>query len=58
MKKIIQNWIDVAFLAAGMILISIGVFLIYVPAGFIVLGGCFIAIAFFIARLTSRKGVR
>lgn len=52
--KIIENallkCIDDILLVAGIILLSKGVFLIYIPAGYITLGICFIAFAFFIAK--------
>ena len=43
-------WLDVILLVAGMALISIGVFQIDIPAGYIVTGGCFIALAFFVGK--------
>ena len=48
--KIITKCIDDILLIIGIILLSIGVFKIFIPAGYIVLGICFIAFAFFIAR--------
>ncbi|HEX2986089.1 MAG TPA: hypothetical protein VHO71_04665 [Caproiciproducens sp.] len=41
---------DVIFLFAGILCLAIGTFLIYIPAGWISLGVCFIALAFFIGR--------
>lgn len=40
---------DILFLT-GIILLAIGVFKIFIPAGYIVLGICMIAFAFFIAK--------
>ena len=45
-----KKYIDDIFLTIGMSLLSYGVFMIYVPAGFIVLGACFIAFAYFFAK--------
>jgi len=42
--------LDDMLLIIGVILLAIGVFKIYIPAGYIVLGICFIAFAFFIAK--------
>jgi hypothetical protein len=47
--KKLFSWIDVFLLLSGMTFIIIGVFLIYRPAGYIVWGLCFIALAFFVA---------
>jgi len=41
---------DDILLVIGCILLSIGVFKIFIPAGYIVLGICFMAFAFFIAK--------
>jgi hypothetical protein len=41
---------DVVFLIFGFICISIGAFIIYIPAGWITLGLCFLALAFFIGK--------
>lgn len=51
--KILMRFMDDIFLAAGIGLLAYGIFLIYVPAGYITLGICFLALAFFIAK----KGV-
>lgn len=48
--KALLKCIDDILLFAGVVLISKGVFQIYVPAGYITLGICFIAFAFFIAK--------
>lgn len=60
LKKIIKNTLvllikiadDIIFIS-GIVLLSIGVFKVYLPAGYIVLGICFIAFAFFIARKSA-----
>ncbi|WP_157047243.1 hypothetical protein [Alkaliphilus metalliredigens] len=49
LKKIVSFLEDILFIV-GITLFSIGVFKIYIPAGFIVLGICFIAGAYFIAK--------
>jgi hypothetical protein len=53
-KKVIIKefaaWLDVVFLIPGMVLMAIGVFKIYIPAGYIMAGLCFIALAFFIGK--------
>lgn len=56
-KKIVRNMFDIllkiaedVLLIIGIILLSVGVFKIFIPAGYIVLGICFIAFAFFIAK--------
>jgi len=48
--KIILKCTDDILLIIGIILLAIGVFKIYIPAGYIVLGICCIAFAFFVAR--------
>lgn len=42
--------IDDILLVVGVTLLSIGVFKIYIPGGYITLGICMIAFAFFIAK--------
>jgi len=56
MKKFVKNWIDVMLLLAGMTFLILGVFLIYIPAGFIILGLCFAAMAFLIAKKQATRG--
>ena len=48
--QILAAWLDVIFLVAGMALISIGAFQMYIPTGYIVTGGCLIALAFFVGK--------
>lgn len=52
LKKILVFFLklsdDILF-AIGMVLLSIGVFKIFIPAGYITLGICFIIFAFLIA---------
>jgi hypothetical protein len=48
--NIILKCLDDISLVLGTILLSIGVFKIFIPAGYIILGICFIAFAFFIAK--------
>lgn len=48
--KNILKYIDDIFLIIGFTLMSTGVFKMYIPAGYIVLGICFIAFAFFIVK--------
>ncbi|MCM3455434.1 hypothetical protein M3685_16030 [Heyndrickxia oleronia] len=48
--KFILKYIDDLLLTIGLVLLSIGVFQIYLPAGYITLGICFIAIAYFYAK--------
>lgn len=50
MKIIFLNTADDLFLILGVTMLSIGVFKIFIPAGYIVLGICCIAFAFFIAK--------
>lgn len=54
--KRLASWLDVFLLLPGMAFIVVGVFLIYRPAGYIVLGLCFIALAFFIAKKQAAGG--
>jgi len=49
-------WLDVIFLIPGMVCITIGVFKIYIPAGDIMMGLCFIALAFFIGKKQAGGG--
>jgi len=48
--KTLSKLADDILLIIGIILLSVGVFKIYNPAGYITLGICFIAFAFFIAK--------
>ena len=48
--RFLGKYIDDILLAIGMTLVSYGVFMIYTPAGFIILGACFIAFAYFYAK--------
>lgn len=48
--KAIRKCVDDLLLVIGLVLFSIGVFKIYIPAGYIALGICFIAFAFFYAK--------
>lgn len=47
---IILKILDDVLLIAGITLLSIGVFKIFIPAGYITLGICLITFAFFIAK--------
>lgn len=47
---VMLKWLDLVLLLAGMVLIAWGVFLIYVPAGYIISGFCCIANALLIAK--------
>ncbi|MBB6218192.1 hypothetical protein HNQ80_004332 [Anaerosolibacter carboniphilus] len=49
-KAFFMNYVDDMSLILGFTSVSVGVFKIYVPAGFIVLGICFMALAYFIAK--------
>ncbi|OOM81783.1 hypothetical protein CLPUN_09670 [Clostridium puniceum] len=49
-RKILSKCIDDIFLIIGIALLARGVFKIFIPAGYITLGICFIAFAFFIAK--------
>lgn len=55
-SKRLASWLDVLFLLPGMAFLIIGVFFIYAPAGFISLGMCLIALAFFVAAKFQRGG--
>lgn len=50
MFKMLSMILDDIFFIIGVALLAVGVFKIFVPAGYIVLGICFIAFAFFIAK--------
>lgn len=57
MRMILQTlWkvLDVMFLMVGMSLLFFGVYLIYIPAGYITAGLCFMALAFLVAKKQSR----
>jgi hypothetical protein len=54
--KCLAPWLDVILLVPGMAFIVGGVFLIFQPAGFIILGLCFIALAFFVANKLANGG--
>ncbi|WP_337969734.1 hypothetical protein [Virgibacillus salexigens] len=54
MIKFINKYLDDILLLIGIALVSYGVFLFYIPLGFIILGICFLAIAYFYAR--SKEG--
>lgn len=49
MKKI-SSFLDDIFLLIGTLFLSYGVFMIWIPLGFIVLGLCFIGFAYLIAK--------
>jgi len=49
-RNILSKCIDDIFLVIGIVLLAIGVFKIFIPAGYITLGICCIAFAFFIAK--------
>lgn len=48
--NILSMALDDIFLIIGISLLAVGVFKIFIPAGYIILGICFIAFAFFIAK--------
>jgi uncharacterized membrane protein SirB2 len=48
--KILLEFTDDFLLIIGIILLATGTFKIFIPAGYITLGICFIAFAFFIAK--------
>jgi predicted tellurium resistance membrane protein TerC len=54
MASPIPKYFDDVLLFIGIALISVGVFKIYIPAGYIILGICIIAFAFIYAR--SKEG--
>lgn len=54
--KRLAEWLDVIFLLPGMILIAVGTFQIYVPAGYILCGCCFIAMAVIFGKIRSKGG--
>jgi predicted tellurium resistance membrane protein TerC len=49
-SKTLLVCIDDILLIIGIILLTIGTFKIFIPAGYITLGICFIAFAFFVAK--------
>jgi predicted tellurium resistance membrane protein TerC len=56
-KKVLKNISNILvncgtdiLLIIGIVLLTIGVFKIFIPAGYITLGICFITFAFFIAK--------
>lgn len=58
LKKVIEvmlKLIDDILLIVGITLLSIGVFEIFIPAGYITLGICFITFAFYIARNSAGR---
>ena len=54
LKKIIKYIDDILYVAGGA-LISIGVFFIYIPAGYIVAGGILISLSFIVAKGRASK---
>jgi hypothetical protein len=50
------KYIDDILFALGVIFLSLGGFMIYIPAGFITLGVCCIAYAFIFARAATARG--
>ena len=48
--------LDVFLLLAGMAFLSIGVFKIYIPAGYLTIGVCLVATAFFVAKKQADGG--
>lgn len=58
-KKIFQRlakWLDAIFMLPGMALVAYGAFQIYRPAGFITVGICCMALAFFSAAKQAGDG--
>ena len=55
--KTISAIADDLFLITGIGLLSYGMFSIYIPAGYITLGICCIAVAFFVAKRVGRNGL-
>lgn len=56
-KKLFQRlaeWLDAIFLLLGMGIMVFGTFLIYAPAGYILCGCCFIAMAIIYGKIRSR----
>lgn len=53
--KRLALWLDVILLLPGMAFIVAGVFFIYQPAGYIILGGCLVALAFFVANKQAKS---
>ncbi len=51
LKKILEDIIALI----GITLLAIGVFKIYIPAGYITLGICFMALAFFMGKRGGKK---
>jgi len=54
--KCLGVWLDVFLLLPGMVFLSIGTFKIYIPAGYLMIGLCFIALAFFVAKKQADGG--
>lgn len=48
--KILSMILDDIFFIIGVVLLAVGVFKIFIPAGYIILGVCFMVFAFFIAK--------
>lgn len=53
--EILSMTLDDIFLIIGIVLLAVGVFKIFIPAGYIVLGICCIAFAFFIAKTKAGR---
>ncbi len=54
-RTLLFEWLDVILLIVGMALISAGAFLIYIPAGFVIAGLCFLALAFFVGKKQAQR---
>lgn len=56
LTKVLIRASDAIFLILGYVCLAIGVFLIYIPAGWITVGLCFLALAFFVAKKQAMGG--
>ena len=54
--RLLFSWLDVFLLLAGMFFMILGFFLVLGPIGYIVLGGCLVALAFFVANKQAQSG--
>lgn len=54
--KRLAEWLDVIFLLPGMALLAYGTFQIFIPAGYILCGCCFIVMAIIFGKIRSKGG--
>lgn len=53
--KMLKNWLDAVLLFIGIFFVALGIFLIYIPAGFIWVGVSSISLALVVAKKAAMR---